>query len=128
MAKKLCNFVTFPPKLQNPYCHKIKGDAFVSKLVGMRIPNLAMNKCVEIVEILANLNSLQTEFQDIYKLWLHKKPAMIMKNFNYFLLFKFFILDLINRKIFAFFSNKLFLKLFFHLGQFREDFFFATRV
>ena len=73
-------------KLDNPYCHKLKGDAFVSKLVGMKILNLAMNKCVEIVEILVNLNSLQTEFPDIYKHWLHKKPTMIMKNFDCFLL------------------------------------------
>ena len=86
LAKNLSNFLSLPPKLHNPYCHIMKGDVFVSKLVGMRIPNLAMNKCVEIVEILANLNSLQTEFQDIYKHWLHKKPAMIMKNFECFLL------------------------------------------
>ena len=84
----------------------MKGDAFVSKLVGMiRILNLAMNKCVEIVEILANLNSLQTESQDIYKHWLHKKLTMIMKNFDYFLLFNVFILELINKKIFAFFRQ-----------------------
>ena len=118
-GQSLSNFVSLPPKLHKPYCHIMKGDAFVSKLVGMRIPNLAMNKCVEIVEILVNLNSLRTEFQEIYKIWLHKKPAMIMKNFDYFNLFKFFILDLINKKIFTFFSAiKYFQKLFFHLNQF----------
>ena len=64
----------------------MKGDVFVSILVGMLILTLDTKPCAVTVEILANLNSLQTKSQDICKDWQPNKLTMILKNINYFLL------------------------------------------